>query len=222
MRSRFPRTAGGVTAIAVTLMVGTPVAAQAPDEDSVAGRLFAESLGLIFTVDARGGPSGENPTGTVQWASGGGAGLGWSGTVTCLAVSEKTAVIGFSGTHDPRFEEPLHPVAGLIRVVDGGGVESGQDRFEWAEVLGPGGGAPIPGPTDCSSFPSSFPPSLFSPPGGAVNEFGDIVVTDTKAVPTRKDHCKNGGWRSYGVFKNQGDCVSYVATGGRNPPAASP
>jgi hypothetical protein len=40
--------------------------------------------------------------------------------------------------------------------------------------------------------------------------------------PTSKDQCKNGGWMSYTdangtPFKNQGDCVSYVATGGRNP-----
>lgn len=27
--------------------------------------------------------------------------------------------------------------------------------------------------------------------------------------------CKNGGWQSYS-FKNQGDCVSYIATGGKN------
>lgn len=40
-------------------------------------------------------------------------------------------------------------------------------------------------------------------------------------VPTTKDQCKNGGWTHYAdasgrPFKNQGDCVSYVATGGKN------
>lgn len=37
--------------------------------------------------------------------------------------------------------------------------------------------------------------------------------------PTSKDQCKNGGWQSFNepAFKNQGDCVSYVATGGKNP-----
>ncbi|HEY8645330.1 MAG TPA: hypothetical protein VIL77_05555 [Gaiellaceae bacterium] len=30
--------------------------------------------------------------------------------------------------------------------------------------------------------------------------------------------CKNGDWQTYGIFKNQGDCVGYVATGGKNPP----
>jgi len=33
------------------------------------------------------------------------------------------------------------------------------------------------------------------------------------------DDCKKDGWKSFGVFKNQGDCVSWVVTGGRNAPA---
>jgi len=38
--------------------------------------------------------------------------------------------------------------------------------------------------------------------------------------PTSKDQCKDGGWKSFNnpAFKNQGDCVSFVATGGKNPP----
>jgi hypothetical protein len=31
----------------------------------------------------------------------------------------------------------------------------------------------------------------------------------------------NGGWQTYGIFKKQGDCVSFVATGGKNPPGGS-
>ena len=38
--------------------------------------------------------------------------------------------------------------------------------------------------------------------------------------PTNKAQCKHRGWKSFGtMFKNQGDCVSYVATGGKNPPS---
>jgi hypothetical protein len=37
--------------------------------------------------------------------------------------------------------------------------------------------------------------------------------------PTSKEDCKKDGWQAYGIFKNQGDCVSYVATGGKNRPA---
>ena len=48
-------------------------------------------------------------------------------------------------------------------------------------------------------------------------EYGLSGITITG--PTTKDQCKNGGWQTFGVFKNQGDCVSYVATGGKNPPS---
>jgi hypothetical protein len=38
-------------------------------------------------------------------------------------------------------------------------------------------------------------------------------------LPTTKNECMRGGWNSFGtVFKNQGDCVAFVAAGGKNPP----
>ena len=37
---------------------------------------------------------------------------------------------------------------------------------------------------------------------------------------TSKAQCRDGGWQSFG-FKNQGDCVSFVASGGKNPPSGS-
>lgn len=52
---------------------------------------------------------------------------------------------------------------------------------------------------------------------------GRGAACDTLELPRTKDDCKNGGWRSFdgtATFRNQGDCVSYVATGGRNKPAA--
>jgi hypothetical protein len=58
----------------------------------------------------------------------------------------------------------------------------------------------------------NFTPWLTAPaPSGACN--GPLV-----GPPTSKDQCKDGGWRSFNnpTFKNQGDCVSYVATGGRH------
>jgi hypothetical protein len=35
-----------------------------------------------------------------------------------------------------------------------------------------------------------------------------------------QDQRKNGGWKTFTdpAFENQGDCVSFVATGGKNPP----
>ena len=47
----------------------------------------------------------------------------------------------------------------------------------------------------------------------------DAFVAKIATLPTSKDQCKNGGWKTFGVFKNQGDCVSFVATKGKNPPS---
>ena len=47
-----------------------------------------------------------------------------------------------------------------------------------------------------------------------------IAVRAVASAPTRKEQCKSGAWRTFPAlgFKNQGDCVSFVATGGKNPP----
>ena len=107
-------------------------------------------------------------------------------------------------------------IAGLIRVLDAGGPDSGADKFQFALHEGPRDGPPLPGRASCSSFPGPFPG--LRPLPRLHERFGNVVVTDTRSLPTSKDQCKNGGWQSYGVFKNQGDCVSFVATGGKNPP----
>jgi hypothetical protein len=49
-----------------------------------------------------------------------------------------------------------------------------------------------------------------------------VQSLEVDCLPNNKDECKNSGWKTFGVFKNQGDCVSFVATKGKNPPANSP
>jgi hypothetical protein len=49
-----------------------------------------------------------------------------------------------------------------------------------------------------------------------------FAIDDVKFVyylPTTLDECKKDAWKNWPVFKNQGDCVSFVASGGENPPA---
>lgn len=42
-------------------------------------------------------------------------------------------------------------------------------------------------------------------------------------VPTSTGQCKKDGWRDFGnMFKNQGDCVSFVVTNGKNAPDGPP
>jgi hypothetical protein len=214
MRTSFRR-AGFAIAATALMLAGSPLArAQAPVGDSVVGEIVQAGLPPVLfaqaEISASGGPSGENPTGTVTYRTA--ARQSWDGSVTCLAVTGKTAVVGFSGTVTfGGFDDPeISPTSGLVRVVDGGGPDSGLDSFELAW----GGVPPIPGPTDCSSYPSVF--NFLGDP--IVNVSGDLVVTDAQAFPTTKGQCKNGSWKTYGVFTSQGACVSYVATGGKSPP----
>lgn len=46
-----------------------------------------------------------------------------------------------------------------------------------------------------------------------------VIPPEPEPYPTNVEQCKKGGWQNYGgLFKNQGDCVSYVATQGKNLP----
>jgi hypothetical protein len=164
------------------------------------------SIGFFSSIDiqAASGPSGEDPTGRVFYVQTGGAGpkpVGslTSANVTCLAVSGNGAVIGFT---DNFAGGPFNQVT--VQVADLGPADSARDRW-WIPALGRD-------PGDCAPFADA-------PGRSAPLTLGDAVVTDAPPFPTSKDECKNGGWQTYGIFKNQGDCVSFVATGGKNSPA---
>jgi hypothetical protein len=63
----------------------------------------------------------------------------------------------------------------------------------------------------------SFNPGYYVGVDGV--QFNDTIYNfELGTRPTSKSDCKNGGWESFNdpAFKNQGDCVSYAATGGRN------
>jgi len=50
---------------------------------------------------------------------------------------------------------------------------------------------------------------------------GTFTAVFGPQLPTTKAQCEKNGWKTYPAFKNQGDCVSYVATKGKNKPARS-
>jgi hypothetical protein len=84
---------------------------------------------------------------------------------------------------------------------------------------GPGGAvAPCPGSLGLNQGSGnagalSYADALYVSVGGSKTTY------NFELGPTNKDECKNGGWMNYGsTFTNQGDCVSFVATGGKNPP----
>jgi hypothetical protein len=68
-----------------------------------------------------------------------------------------------------------------------------------------------------------------TPSGGTIGTPGSVYldnfsvngqVVGSPTSPTSKDDCKNNGWKNFNpTFKNQGDCVSFVATKGKNQPS---
>ena len=67
---------------------------------------------------------------------------------------------------------------------------------------------------------NTFPPQ-WDTSGDTGPALDNVVVTETAATAATKDDCKNDGWKTMkdrlgNGFKNQGDCVSYFATDGRN------
>ena len=181
-----------LVSVALTAVSVSSAYAQPATQDSVIGSGIAQTSGtdttFNFSIDARSGPSGENPTGSVTFRFTSDGSTFFSGPVTCLAVN---ANFGILSVNTPQFravgmEVTDLPSGDLIRAI----------------------------PTGNSSC---------APIGPAVSFdviSGNVVVTDAKPLPTSKEQCKNGGWKGYGVFKNQGDCVSFVATRGKNPPGA--
>jgi len=169
-------------------------AAQVPRQDSVTGTGTARSgpliyLTLDFEFDARSGPSGENPTGHVTFRNTGIPTIFLEGPVTCLVVNGSVATLNLqSGTAYGIFTVEVRDSA------------SGDTIALWPTGREPG---------DCAPLDQR---------AGLAVIAGNVVVVDAPPLPTSRDQCKNGGWRDFPGFKNQGDCVSYVATGGKNEP----
>ena len=143
---------------------------------------------IVLVFDAHSGPSGENPAGTVRIdvQEPSGTRTFATGPVTCLNVSGNRATIG---------ARPFGSF--VVGVEDNDG--AGQDR---SGVIAVGG----PVPSVCPAFPSIALPPIFA---------GDLTVHDAVPPPTSKAQCRNGGWRDFSGFKNQGECVAFVERGPR-------
>jgi hypothetical protein len=125
--------------------------------DAVTGK-GASATFVVVEVEATSGVSGENPTGTVFFRIGGASGPRWNGEVSCLSVRGNTAIIGFGEDYFEALGE-TYWVTGLVRIVDNG--PGPDDTFEYVELETgepeqpppPPSGDPLPGPTECSTFP---------------------------------------------------------------------
>jgi hypothetical protein len=156
-----------------------------------------------FDFAATSDPVGGSPSGSASWEE---FGFHFEGDVSCLAVAGNRAVIGIDVD---TAASSLSFQGFFLTAVDGGPPGSGLDSFDATPTAFTSIGDVVP--TDCSVAFTLFAPDQVTA--------GDIVVVDAPPLPTSKEQCKKGGWQTFGIFKNQGDCVSFVATGGKNPPA---
>jgi hypothetical protein len=184
-----------LAAAALALTSAVPAAAQVPAGDSVIGSGTARfvtpdlaGLTVPFSIDVRSGPSGEDPVGSLQL-------LIPFDDPTCLAIRSgggqvaDEAVINFRNT--------LTGARVLVRIAGG----TSGPRQIWLSTASSS--------SDCSFVPPISVAEVIE---------GSISIFDAPPLPTTTEQCKNGGWKTFGVFKNQGDCTSFVATGGKNPP----
>jgi hypothetical protein len=103
------------------------------------------------------------------------------GGITCLAVTGNSATFNY-------VSEFLGGAIATIHLVD--------DSPDTLSVIAVGRA-----PSDCSPGPDAQVLHLTS---------GDITVVDAQPMPTSKEQCKNGGWRNFPQFKNQGQCIAFV------------
>jgi hypothetical protein len=219
----------GALAAATVLCAASAASGQTPSHDSVTGDgvidFTSDGFWTEVLVDARSGPSGENPSGTLQLLVCGihttSRACFQGGSVTCLHVTGNRAVFAwFGGLFASTF---LLRLRGLVEITDNGSPGAGRDTLQIVPsyiVFSNGYDASVDVPiTDCpASLPGDGTP-LFAGDTSPWVFTQDYVINDAPRLPSSKDQCRNGGWRDFGVFKNQGDCVSFVATGGRNLPA---
>jgi N-acetylneuraminic acid mutarotase len=117
-------------------------------------------------------------------------------------------------------------INGLVYVVGGASAIPALPTNEAYDTTTDSWSAKAPMPTGRHGLVSGAINGVLYAVGGQ-DPIGNMLTTNeaftssapTPTLPTTTDQCRNGGWQSYGVFKNQGDCVSFVATKGKNPPA---
>jgi hypothetical protein len=214
-------------------------AAPSASADSVTGEaLVGEGFFRSFvSVNAHSGPSGEAPSGsavinicplgpcTTRASS-----LG--GSVTCMNVQGNRAVIGLYGTAVEVAFTGIVRIRGFLQVVDNGSPGVGKDTLalegQSVEIFfNPSADVPLTScPPSIAPCFSTLPTDPLPPaPSSSDPDYGrfaglaqDFTVVDTQPLPTSKNQCMGGGWKNYPDFRNQGDCVSFVATLGKTPP----
>lgn len=138
---------------------------------------------------------------------------------------------GHCGAGAPRFNVQVDGTTYFLGC--SGGVHTPTSDPDWIHVefgLAEFAAAGIPETGTLEDVYIIFDEGEDTPSGGTIGTSGTVnidnisvngQVVGSPTSPLDKDACKKGGWMNLtddegNAFKNQGDCVSFVATGGKN------
>jgi len=134
----------------------------------------------------------------------------------------RIATLSRASAHSIRFSIDFidGPGNDVVRIYIDGALEiSGttwEDYYRYdPEAAGSGNRVPM---TSKLLFRESGTPNPLNRGNGFLVDGVSLSSSSSSGSPTKKDDCKNGGWQTFDnlSFKNQGDCVSFVATGGKD------
>ena len=118
----------------------------------------------------------------------------------------------FLAVPSPTFGTCSESAEGVFGTVGGAG------RYEAIIKPSMGGSFADEGATDLSVFTFAGGDDVATSTGYVTEFFTSTLPTTRPLLPDAKEQCKDQGFLIFGVFENQGDCVSFVSTHGNNEP----
>ena len=151
-------------------------------------------------------------------------------TFNCTLTVNFNQPVGIRGTIFSQIESsPVNATFATTPIRTGGTCPAGAEIRQFSPTQA-GIGPPLP-----TGLPNEVPCTYVLAETLRADRFGEVCqvlsvaaseppqrvcaqLRSNRSLPATKDECKQGGWQQYGVFRNQGDCVSFVATRGENEP----
>jgi hypothetical protein len=195
----------GLGLVLALVLAASPASASAVD--SLTGQVLSASGGPSRVVCETGGPFSYTVSGT--------SGPPYQGTFTESGSGTVTANGPNAGAMTLSATFAIQSGDFLIT-----GSKTGGSGTACQDMSGNTGGgvqglsyqATIHAPTGTYADQGTSDAVVFTGPSGTgfFESFTSSLSQPVLIAPTSKDQCKNGGWKGFPQFKNQGQCVSFV------------
>jgi hypothetical protein len=183
------------------LTLGQASAAVTAQTQQVAANAAPHATGIVLGVN-----ESVSITASGTWAIQSGENATGFGGYGTFGPNGATSRNGFPTAKEACSLNPNVAMGALVSSVDGG--------LTWTFV---GEGATVvSGPGELLLASNDCVPGTYQ---FFDDNVGELTVNFAPVVAPSAADCKNGGWKTSGAYKNQGDCVSFFSTGEKNPPA---